>query len=134
MAVGSHAMTYAYLVAASIVFVELLMRLDLKRQALRIAACSREALAVMASAETDAVKEAHMRRASVDVLRATLALGAKVAAIGAALAAPWWLVSAAAPELGDSILDKAVSPSVLVALTVTAAAYAWLRHVVLEQL
>lgn len=127
-------MTYAYLVAASILFVELVVRLDFRRDARRVAARSREALSVIASAETDDVKAAWMRRASLDVLRGTLGLCARIGVIAAVLGATWWAVVAMSPALGHAILEKSVSPAVVVALTLVASAYGWLRHVVLERL
>ena len=128
-------MIYLVLLSSCVVFVELFLLLDLKREALQIAGLSRETLAVVMSSELgDEAKETFMRRASIDVFGATCRLVGKFLAILAVLYAIFWLASTLSPELGDRIVESFVSPSIIIGLTILTAAYVWARNVVRKQL
>lgn len=128
-------MIYAYLLVSCVVFVELFIFLDLKNEATAILSRSREAIGVVMSRELDdAAKESFMRRASVDMFKATLVFSLKLILVVVALYAIYWLVVGAFPPLRDRILQSFVSPLVIIALTLAALVYVWARDVVLKKL
>ena len=65
-------MIYVFLLASCIVFIELFIVLDLKKEAMDMVARSHAAMRVMMSAEyDDDEKETLVRRASINMLKAT---------------------------------------------------------------
>ena len=128
-------MIYAYLVASSIVFVELFIFLNIRASAIAIVAQSRDSMAVLTSREmSDEEKEPLVRRASLNIFVATLVFLVKFLFIAAALFGIYWALVAIFPELHNQIVTSLVSPIVVLVLTVIALLYAWVRNVVLEKL
>lgn len=126
-------MIYAFLLVSCIVFIELFMVLDLRKDASRIIAGSREAMRVIMSPEADDdEKEAFVRRASADMFVATFKFLLKFLIIFLALYALYALVSYIVPAIRGPILESLVSPIVIVGLTLLAMAYVWLRNVILK--
>lgn len=128
-------MTLAFLLVSCVVFIELFLLLGIADQAYAIVTGSREAMGVLASRELDdEAKEAAVRRASLEMFKATGLLVLKFGVIVIALWALFAAVVALSPGLEQPILRSFVSPLAIVGLTVAAAAYAWARHVVVKQL
>ena len=117
-----------------IVFLELFLRLDVGREALRIHDGSREAFRMLASNASDDEKEAAMRRGSLQLFAATGLLLLKFVGILAVLALLYWGVVALFPEREAALQASFVSPAGIAVLTVTTLVYAWIRHVAVKRL
>ena len=122
-------MTLALAVLFGIVFLELVIRLDLRREVLRIHDGSREAFRMLASNASDDEKEAAMRRESLGLFAATGLLVLKFLGIAAVLALLYWGIVAVFPEREAELQASFVSPVGIAVLTVTTLLYAWVRHV-----
>lgn len=117
-----------------IVFLELFMLLDLRREVVRIRDGSTDAFRMLASDASDDEKEAAMRRGSLRLFAATGLLLLKFLGIVAALALLYWGVVAIFPEREAALQASFVSPAGIAILTVTTALYAWVRHVAVKRL
>lgn len=126
-------MIYVFLLASCIVFIELFIVLDLKKEAMDMVARSHAAMRVMMSAEyDDDEKETLVRRASINMLKATFFFSLKFLLVVMALYTMYWLTVTVFPELREPILRSIVSPIVIIGLTLAAAAYVWARNVLLK--
>ncbi len=126
-------MIYLFLLGSCIVFIEMFIVLDLKREAMSFVARSRAAMRVVMSAELDDdEKEALVRRASIEMFKATFLFSLKFLFIVLVLYTMYWLIVTVFPELRDPILGSIVSPIVIIVLTLAAAAYVWARNVLLK--
>jgi hypothetical protein len=128
-------MIYGPLLFMSVVLFELFLRLKMGENAKTILASSQEAMRVLAASDlADEEKELFMRRGSVEILKATLLLAAKLVLAGAILFALFELIVMMFPALRQPLLDSFVSPSVIAILTVAVIGYAWLRKAALRRL
>ena len=126
-------MIYVFLLASCIVFIELFIVLDLRREATSIVTRSHAGMRVLTSADLDDdEKEALVRRASVDLFKATLLFSLKFLMIALALYIMFWLAVALFPDLRNPILESIASPTIIIGLTLAAAAYVWARNVLLK--
>ena len=126
-------MIYVFLLASCIVFIELFIVLDLKKEAKGMVARSHAAMRVMMSGEyDDDEKETLVRRASIDMFKATFFFSLKFLLIVLVLYTMYWLTVTVFPELREPILGSIVSPIVIIGLTMAAAAYLWARNVLLK--
>ena len=126
-------MIYVYLLVSCIVFIELFILFDVKKEAMGIVTLSREVMGIlMSSGLDDDAKEAFMRRASIDTFKATLIISLKFLLIILMLYAMYWIMVYAFPMLRDPILDSFVSPLVIIGLTAAAMVYVWARNVVIK--
>jgi hypothetical protein len=121
-------MIYGPLLFLSIVLFELFVLLRMVDNARSILASSREAMRVLASRDlTDDEKEASVRRGSLEILKATLLLAAKLLLTGAILFALFQLIVRIYPDLRQPLADSLVSPVAIAILTVAIMGYAWAR-------
>jgi hypothetical protein len=128
-------MSYALLFLFCVVFLELFLLLDLRKEAVAIVARSREAVrVVVAKGMSDDEKEAFMRRESLAMLKATAMLTLKLLGICAVLYAMFLGTVAVMPDLERPLLDSFVSPPIIVMMTIATVLYAWARNAVLKQL
>lgn len=127
-------MTLVLAALFGIVFLELFMLLDLRREVVRIRDGSTDAFRMLASNASDDEKEAAMRRGSLQLFAATGLLLLKFLGIVAALALLYWGVVAIFPEREAALQASFVSPAGIAILTVTTALYAWVRHVAVKRL
>ena len=128
-------MIYALLFLFCIVFLELFLLLDLRKEAIAIVARSRAAVRVMVAKDmSDDDKEAFMRRESLAMLKATAMFTLKFLGIFAVLYAIFLGAVAVMPDLERPLLDSFVSPPIIVMLTIATVLYAWVRNAVLKQL
>lgn len=128
-------MIYALLLLFCVVFLELFLLLDLRKEATAIVARSREAVRVMVAKDmSDDDKEAFMRRASLAMLKATTTFTLKFLGIFAVLYAIFLGAVALMPDLERPLLDSFVSPPIILMLTIATGLYAWVRNAVLKQL
>lgn len=128
-------MIYALLFLFCVVFLELFLLLDLRKEAIAIVARSREAVRVMVAKDmSDDDKEAFMRRESLAMLKATAMFALKFLGIFAVLYAIFLGAVAVIPDLERPLLDSFVSPPIIVMLTIATVLYAWARNAVLKQL
>jgi len=126
-------MVYVLLLLFCIVFFELFVRLDLRKDAMAIVTRSREAMRVMAAKDmSDDDKEAFMRRSSLAMFRTTGTFTLKFLGILVVLYAIFRGVVALLPDLERPLLDSFVSPLIIVLLTVATLLYAWLRNAVFK--
>jgi len=126
-------MVYGPLLLLSIVLFELFVLLKMGENAKAIIASSHQAMKVLASSDlADEEKEAFMRRGSVEILKATLGLAAKLVLAGAILFALFELIVMLFPTLRQPLIESFVSPVVIVILTVVVVAYAWVRKATLR--
>jgi hypothetical protein len=124
-------MIYGLLLFLSIALFELFVLLRMVDNARTILANSQEAMRVLASRDlTDDEKESSMRRGSLEILKATLRLAAKLLLMGAILFALFQLFVMIFPDLRQPLLDSLVSPSGIAILTVAMMGYAWARRFV----
>jgi len=126
--------TYALGLLFGIVFFELAIRLDLRREVMQILGGSRESLSMLRSQSSDAEKEAAMRTASVRMFAATGMLLLKFLAVAAALVLLYYLIVTIAPGRRAALDASFVSPVGIAFITVATLAYGWVRHAVLERL
>jgi hypothetical protein len=128
-------MIYALLFLFCVVFLELCLLLDLRKETVAMVARSREAVRVMVAKDmSDDEKEAFMRRTSLATLKATAILALKLFGIFAVLYAVFLGTVAVMPDLARPLLDSFVSPQIVVIMTITTVLYAWARNAILKQL
>jgi hypothetical protein len=128
-------MSYVLPFLFCVVFIELFLFLDLRKEAVAIVARSREAMrVVVAKGMSDDDKEAFMRRESLAMFKATALLTLKLLGMGAVLYAIFLGTVAVMPDLEQSLLDSFVSPSSIALMTIGTVLYAWARNAILKQL
>ena len=128
-------MIYVFFVISCIVFIELFIFLNLQTEAAKIITRSREAMGVVISSELDDdAKEAFMRRAAIEMFKATFIFAIKFLLIVVVLYAMYWLLVRIFPELRYPILESLVSPIIIIGVTFAAMSYAWVRNVIIKQL
>jgi len=128
-------MIYGPLLLLSVALFELFLLLKIGRSAKTILASSQDAMRVLKSPELgDDQKESLMRRGSVEILKATMGLAAKLLLIGAILFVLFELIVAIFPDLRQRLLESLVSPGVIALLTVAVVGYAWARKAALRRL
>ena len=127
-------MTLTLAILLGIVFLELFIRLDLRREVFRIHGGSREAFRMLASNASDDEKEAAMRRESLRLFAATGMLVLKFLVIVAVLALLYHGFVALFPEREAALQASFVSPVGIVVLTVATLVYAGVRHVAVKRL
>lgn len=126
-------MIYASLTIFCIVFVELFLFLNIRKDIALVASTAQESLRVLASAKmTDDAKEAFVRRASLALFKATGFFAAKVIAILFTLYFIYFLFIVASPGLEQDLLRSFVSPMVILITSIVAMCYAWVRNVILK--
>ena len=125
-------MTYAFLIASCVVFIELFIFLDLIRESHKIIADSHEAMRVVISDMDDREKETYMRRASLTMLLTTFRFLLKFFTICVALYAMYRVFIYCFPQARQSVLESLISPVAILFLTVVGTAYFWLRSVILK--
>lgn len=127
-------MTQALALLFGIVFFELVILLNLRREVMRIADGSRAALAMLRSGASDAEKEASMRGESVRLFSATGLLTLKFLLVAAALFLLFELIAMAFPDREAALQANLLSLAGIVVLTVATLAYAWARNVLRKKL
>ena len=127
-------MTLAIAILFGIVFLELVLLLDLRREVVRIHEGTRAALRMLASSASDREKELAMRRASLGLFAATGMLVLKFLVVAVVLLLLYWLVATLFPEREAALQASFVSPTGIAILTVATLFYAWLRHVAVKKL
>lgn len=127
-------MTQALALLFGIVFFELVILLNLRREVVRIADGSRAALAMLRSGASDAEKEACMRRESLRLFSATGLLTLKFLLVAASLLLLFELIAMAVPDREAALQANLLSPVGIAVLTLATLGYAWARHVVLKKL
>jgi len=124
-------MIYLFLLVSCVIFIELFIYLDLNKEAMTIITRSRDAMGVVMSSDLDDdAKEAFMRRASVEMFKATFTFAIKFLFIVVVLYAIYWLLINVFPDLRDPVLESLVSPVVIVGMTFAAMSYVWVRNVI----
>lgn len=128
-------MSYVFLFFACVVFIELFLFLDLRKQAGTMLNRCREAVRTLAASDlSDDEKEAYVRRTSLVMLKATGTFTLKFLLIAAVLYAGYLAALSAFPALEQALLPSLVSPAAIVTLTIAAACYVWARNAVVRQL
>ena len=121
-------LTYLAMIGLCLVFLELLVRMAVVRDAMIVVTTSREATRVMASDNMgDDAKEKFVRGAALSIFKATLRVAAKFVAILLVLYALFRVVAALSPATGQELLAALTAPVPLVAVTLATVAYAWVR-------
>jgi hypothetical protein len=127
-------MIYGPLLFLSFLLFELFLLLKLGENAKAILASSQEAMRVLASRElADDEKEHFMRRGSIEILKATLGLAAKLLLVAGILFALFELFVTIFPGLRQPLLESLVSPTVIGILTAAVVGYAWARKAALRR-
>lgn len=125
-------MSVAALILSSLIFVEAFFFLRLDRQARAVLGIARDSMSVLADARfSDADKEACARRASRLVLKATAVMVLKLAAIAAVLYAVFLGITWIHPSSAAGLLAALASPLVILAVTLVAFGYVWMRNAIL---
>ncbi|HEY7640238.1 MAG TPA: hypothetical protein VH814_10975 [Steroidobacteraceae bacterium] len=128
-------MRYALLFLFCVVFIELFLLLDPRKEAVAIVRRSHEAARVAAAkGMSDDEKEAFMRRESLAMFKATAMLTLKFLGIFAVLYAIFLGTVAVMPDLERPLLDDFVSPPIIAMMTIATVLYAWARNAILKQL
>jgi len=126
-------MILAVLVLSCIVLVESFLFLQLDKQVRGIFATSRDALQILGDAKvSDDDKEHSTRLAARVIFKMTIVFTLKLAAIVGLLCAVLFGVAAITPTGAAALLEALVSPTVIVALTLAATAYVWIRNAILR--
>lgn len=126
-------MIYASLTIFCVVFVELFLFLDIRKDIALVASTARKSLGVLASSEmADDAKEAFVRHASLDIFRTTGIFATKVIAIFVVLYFIYVLFIVASPDLEQDLLQSFVSPMVILITSIVAMCYVWVRNVILK--
>jgi hypothetical protein len=129
------AMNYAVLFPFCIVMFELFVLLKIGRDAMAIITRSQQSMRVLMSSELgDDDKEVAMRRASVDIFKATLRFALKFFSIGLILYLLFVLIVTLFPNLKRTLLESLYSPIVIAVLTFATMGYAWVRKTILSRL
>ena len=128
-------MTYFLLGLLSVVGIEVFLVLRLPEKIAAMAIVSRDSMRVLASSSlSDAEKEVAARRGSLALLKATTAFSARFLLVCAAAYCAYLLMAVLLPGQGDEMLRVIASVSGLVAMTLMAAFYVWMRNVLRKKL
>jgi hypothetical protein len=115
-----------------VVLIEAFLFLQLDRQVRGIFATTRDALYVLGDAKvSDDDKEHCTRLAARVILKMTAIFTLKLAAIVVVLCAVFFGIAAISSASAAALLAALVSPTVIVALTLAAMGYVWIRNAVL---
>jgi hypothetical protein len=126
-------MILAALLLSCVVLVESFLFLQLDKQARGILATTRDALNVLRDARiNDDDKERCTRLAARAILTMTAIFTLKLAAIVGVLCALFFGVAAISSDGAAALLAALVSPTVIVALTLAATCYVWIRNAILR--
>jgi hypothetical protein len=126
-------MILAALLLTCVVLIESFLFLQLGKQARGILAATSDALSVLGNAKvSDDDKERCTRHAARVVLTMTAMFTLKLAAIGGVLAIVFFGVASISADGGAALLAALVSPTVIVALTLAATCYLWVRNAILR--
>ena len=121
------------LLLSCVVLIEAFLFLQLDRQVRGIFATTRDALYVLGDAKvSDDDKERCTRLAARVILKMTGLFTLKLAAIVGVLCVFFLGFTAISSDGGAALLAALVSPTVLVALTLGAMGYVWIRNAVLR--
>lgn len=124
-------MVIATLIVGTIICIEAFFFLRLDAEARGVFALASDALGVLADKQlSDEQKESCARRAARLILKMTTVVALKLAAIAAALYALFLGASWAHPPSAARIVSALTSPVVLVAMTLVAFGYVWIRHAI----
>jgi len=122
-------MIIATLIVGTIICIEAFFFLRLDRQARSVLAIANDALCVLGDGRLpDDRKESCARRAAGLILKMTTVAVLKLAAIAGALYALFLGTAWAYPPSAAGILAALSSPTVLVAVTLVAFGYVWMRN------
>jgi hypothetical protein len=128
-------MTVAALALGCIIFIEAFLFLELGKQARGILVNAREALRVLADPErSDEEKESCARRASRVILKITVAVVLKLAAIAVVLFALFAGAALISPQSKAGIAAALASPAVIVLLTLAGVCYVSTRNAIKRQI
>lgn len=126
-------MIYASLAIFCVAFVELFLFLNIRKDIALLASTAQESLRVLSSSKmTDDEKEALVRRASLDLFKATGLFTTKVIAIFVVLYFIYFLFIGASPDLEPELLQSFVSPLAILITSIVAMCYAWVRNVIFK--
>jgi hypothetical protein len=126
-------MILAALVLSCIVLVESFLFLQLDKQVRGILATTRDALHTLGDAKTsDDDKEHATRLAARVILKMTVVFTLKLAAIIGVLGAFLFGTAAISPTGASAVVEALASPTVIVALTLAATCYVWIRNAILR--
>lgn len=127
-------MTQVLAVLFGVVFFELVILLNLRREVTQIVEGSRTALAMLRSGASDDEKEAAMRRGSLRLFAATGRLTLKFSLVAAALWLLYELIAMTFPDREAALQASLLSLTGIAVLTVATLAYAWARNVLRKKL
>ena len=126
-------MIIATLIVGTIICIEAFFFLRLDKQVRGVLAIANDALSVLGDGRLpDEQKESCARRAARLILKMTTAAVLKLAAIAGALYALFLGAAWAQPSSAAGILAALTSPAVLVAVTLVAFGYVWMRNALLR--
>ena len=127
--------SFLLLIVLSIVLFEIFVLLRMSKDAAAILAHSVASMRILASSEIkDDEKEVLTRRGSIEILKATTYLGAKLLLSGFLLYAFFMLITSRIPSQRREVLESFFSPATIVVLTGIVMCYGWLRKVLLKTL
>ena len=128
-------MSYVAIAALCIVFIELFILLGVRQRIDAVFSVSREATQTILSPElTDRQKELAVRQQSLALLKATVSFIALFAVIGGAIYACYQGFVYFFPSQEEALVGYFLSPVVILATTIGAIAYVWLRKVLTKRL
>jgi hypothetical protein len=126
-------MLIAALIVGTIICIEAFLFLRLDFEARGVIAVARGALAVLADRRlSDEQKESCARRAVPLILKMTTVAVLKLAAIAGALYVLYLGAAWAHPPSASRIVAALTSPLTLMAMTLAASAYVWMRNAILR--
>lgn len=125
-------MIFVILLLASILFIESFLLLGLGRETRGLVHEARTALRALGDGWlSDHEKETLARAAARRIFGATARCVLKLSLIVAALAALLAMAALASPAVGEGVTAALSSPGMIVALTLAAGGYGWLRSAIL---
>jgi preprotein translocase subunit SecG len=128
-------MTWLLLGLLSVICVEMFFLLQLPERIAMMARVGRDSLGLLVSSKLDdEQKEIAVRKASLDLLKATFVFSARFLLICVVAYFAYLLMAELFPDRQDEMLRILVSPSGLIALTAATACYLWVRNAVRQKL
>lgn len=128
-------MTWLLLGLLGVVGVEMFFLLRLTEKIVIMARVSRDSVGVLVSSSlSDEQKEIALRKASLDLLKATFVFSARFLLICIVVYFAYLLVAELFPDRRDEMLRILISPTGLIALTAATACYLWVRNAVRQKL
>jgi hypothetical protein len=128
-------MIYLALLLLTVVFIEMFMLCGVNHSVKRMLHISQCAYSTIMSADLDEEqKEKSVRRASLDMLKTTLAFLLKVSVVMLTLIISYLMLSFAFTFSEDRLMEMALLPRTIIALAVTGYLYIRLRNVIIRQL